>query len=157
MKNTLLILCCTVLAFLSIISLANAQDGDPPSGRGGGYKPPEPSDFQKHFGPLPRNGDGKHTSGDTLRDPLGGFDTRTESGRAEIEWLERRFSGELHLALSEYYISDISVDLVTRTAIIVFDSMIELTESLRKKVTDSVVFFTGFDAARVVIVNDRPF
>jgi len=152
MKSAALIFSCAALAVLGIVTHSRAQTptASGEGGKGGGAL----NGLQKV---LPADTGAQHAGGDPVRAADSGFDTRTASGRAEIEWVERRLAGEIHLALSEYYISDISVDVVTRTVIVVFDSMIELTDSLKEQVTKSVVFFTGFDASRVMVVNDRPF
>ena len=95
----------------------------------------------------------KNANGDPLRAADGPYDTRTVSGRNEIEWMEDRIETSLWAAMSDVVPKEIVVDEVTETAVIVLYYSVRLTDELKKDITDTVMLFTGFKPDHIRILN----
>ena len=95
----------------------------------------------------------KHANGDPLRAADGPYDTRTVSGRNEIEWMEDRLETSLWAAMSDVSPKAIVVDVVMGSVVIVLYYSEELTDDLKKSITDTVVLFTDIKADRIRILK----
>ncbi len=124
-----------MLLLLGVTTLVVAQSGTP------------------NLPPAMNGGAERHANGDPLRAIGSEYDSRTEAGRKEIEWIEKRLLTDILVALTDLDVVDIVVDVLARSVVVVLSFGETLDDAMKTRVTDVCVLFTGFDKDRIVVLK----